>query len=52
MSTSTPPSAGPKMVTRLVVDDHSPMARPREEPGKTVLISARLPGISSAPPMP
>ena len=51
-SISQPPSRGPTAAVIAVKPDHVPMARPRCSAGNEALISARLPGVSSAPPTP
>ena len=50
--TNHPPSTGPIAAVIEVKPDHVPMARPRCSFGNETLISARLPGTSSAPPTP
>ena len=47
-----PPSTGPTDAVMEVKPDHVPIARPRSSSEKLALISARLPGISNAPPNP
>ena len=47
-----PPSTGPIAAVIDVKPDQVPIARPRSFSGKFALISARLPGTSSAPPIP
>ncbi len=49
---SAPPSTGPIAVVIALNPDHVPIARPRSAPEKFALISARLPGVASAPPTP
>ena len=51
-SVNHPPSTGPMAAVIDVKPDHVPMARPRCSWEKLALIRARLPGTSSAPPIP
>ena len=51
-SVNHPPSTGPMAAVIDVKPDHVPMARPRSFWEKLALIRARLPGTSSAPPIP
>ncbi len=51
-SISQPPSTGPSAAVMAVAPDQVPMARPRAPPVKKALMSERLPGTSSAAPMP
>src|SRR5207253_11486562 len=51
-STNHPPSTGPMAAVIEVNPDHVPIARPRSFSEKLALIRARLPGTSSAPPIP
>ena len=51
-SMNHPPSTGPMAAVIEVNPDHVPIARPRSFSEKPALISAKLPGTSSAPPMP
>ena len=51
-STSQPPSTGPNAAVIAVKPDQVPMARPRCGRANEALISARLPGTSSAAPTP
>ena len=51
-STSTPPRNGPIRPAIPASDDHSPMRRARSAGRNEDWISARLPGVSSAPPTP
>src|SRR5207244_9728649 len=51
-STKKPPSTGPSAVVIEVAPDHVPIACPRLSPLKYVLMIARLPGTSNAPPTP
>ncbi len=51
-SISHPPSTGPSAAVIAVKPDHVPMARPRSAGGNDALMSARLPGTSSAAPTP
>src|SRR5579885_803318 len=50
--TSQPPSTGPSTEVTEVKPDQVPIAWPRRSLANELLISARLPGTSSAPPMP
>src|ERR1700722_5593200 len=50
--TNHPPRTGPIAAVIAVKPDHVPIARPRSVPGNEALITARLPGISSAAPIP
>ena len=50
--TSHPPITGPIAAVIAVKPDQVPMARPRVSSGNDALISARLPGTSSAAPTP
>src|ERR1700687_4155132 len=52
VSTSHPPSTGPKALVSADAPDQVPIDRPRSAIGKAALIMARLLGTSSAPPMP
>ena len=47
-----PPSTGPAAAVMEVNPDQVPIARPRSFSEKLALISARLPGMSNAPPTP
>src|ERR1700730_17922244 len=51
-SISHPPRTGPRPVVIAVKPDHVPIALPRDFSSKDALIIARLPGTSSAAPMP
>src|SRR5215472_2372374 len=51
-SISHPPNTGPVAEVMVVNPDQVPMARPREPWSKLALIMARLPGTSSAAPIP
>ena len=51
-SANHPPRTGPMAAVMEVKPDHVPMARPRSCCEKLALISARLPGTRSAPPIP
>ena len=50
--TSHPPSTGPAAAVIDVNPDQVPIARPRSLSGNEALMSARLPGTRSAPPIP
>ena len=49
---SQPPSSGPKAVATPPSPDQAPIARARSAGRKLASMSARLPGVSSAPPIP
>jgi hypothetical protein len=51
-STRKPPTTGPIAAVMPLNADHVPIARPRLASGKLAPSSARLPGTSSAAPMP
>ncbi|CAL9508240.1 hypothetical protein SUDANB21_03594 [Streptomyces sp. enrichment culture] len=51
-STSQPPRNGPTAAPMPPKPDHRPTARPRSSGWKDAWISAREPGVSSAPPAP
>ena len=51
-STSQPPTNGPIAPATPPSPDHAPMAAARSLPWNEAEISARLPGVSSAPPTP
>ena len=51
-STSSPPTSGPSAAAMPPSPDQAPMARLRSSARKAPWIIARLPGVSSAPPMP
>ncbi len=51
-STRKPPTTGPMAAVMPLNADQVPMARPRSASGKPAPSSARLPGTSSAAPMP
>ncbi len=51
-SMSHPPRTGPTAIVIEVNADQVPIARPRSSFGNEVLMMARLPGTSSAPPIP
>src|SRR5665213_2046964 len=50
--TSQPPNTGPIAAVMDVKPDQVPIARPLSASEKLTLISAKLPGTSSAPPIP
>ena len=52
MSTSQPPSSGPSAAATLPSADQAPIARARSSLRSRASSIARLPGVSSAPPIP
>jgi hypothetical protein len=52
VSISQPPRTGPAAAVSAEKADHRPIARLRTSVGNEALISARLPGMRSAPPRP